>query len=116
MEKGKYHLFGKYDFQVTEADTALHLKVDVPNDKYLLKYMRLRLIDRGHTSKRFSTQTEGQRIFNVMKFENLILQPNGGKGYSIIIEGVPPYNTATEGNQLQLELISNRPELNLEES
>jgi hypothetical protein len=116
LEKGKYHLFGKYDFQVTEADTALHLKVDVPNDKYLLKYMRLRLIDRGHTSKRYSTQTEGQRIFNVMKFENLILQPNGGKGYSIIIEGVPPYNTATEGNQLQLELISNRPELNLEES
>jgi hypothetical protein len=55
LEKGKYHLFGKYDFQVTEADTALHLKVDVHNDKYLLKYMRLRLIDRGHTSKRYST-------------------------------------------------------------
>ena len=116
LEKGKYHLFGKYDFQVTEADTAMHLKVDIPNDKYLLKYMRLRLIDRGHTSKKYSTQTEGQRIFNVMKFENLILQPNGGKGYSIIVEGVPPYNTAAEGNQLQLELISNRPELNLEES
>ena len=52
----------------------------------------------------------------MVKFENLILQPNGGKGYSIIVEGVPPYNTAAEGNQLQLELISNRPELNLEES
>lgn len=35
-----------------------------------------------------------------MKIENMVLQPNGGKGYSIVIEGVPPYNTATEGNQL----------------
>lgn len=116
LEKGKYHLFGKYDFQVAEPDTALHLKVDIPNDKYLLKYMRLRVVDKGKTSKKYGTQTEGQKIFNVMKFENLILQPNGGKGYSILIEGVPPYNTAPEGNQLQLELISNRPDLNLEES
>jgi hypothetical protein len=100
---------------VTEADTAIHLRVDIPNDKYLLKYMRLRLIDKGKTSKRYCTQTEGQRIFNVLKFENLVLQPNGGKGYSIIIEGVPPYNTSAEGNQLQIELISNRPDLSLEE-
>lgn len=76
----------------------MHLKVDIPNDKYLLKYMRLRVIDKGHTSKKYATQTEGQRIFSVMKFENLILQPNGGKGYSIQIAGIPPYNTATEGN------------------
>ncbi len=115
LEKGKYHLFGKYDFQVAEADTAMHLKVDIPNDKYLLKYMRMRLIDKGATSKKYGTQTEGQRIFNVTKFENLVLQPNAGKGYSIVIEGVPPYNTAAEGNQLQIELISNRPDLNLEE-
>jgi len=50
-----------------------------------------------------------------MKVENLVLQPNGGKGYSFQIAGIPPYNTATEGNQLQLEMISNKPDLNLEE-
>jgi hypothetical protein len=31
-----------------------------------------------------------------MKLENMIFNPNNGKGYSIIIEGVMPYNT-TEG-------------------
>jgi hypothetical protein len=61
----------------------MHLKVDIPNDKYLLKYMRLRVIDKAHTSKKYGTQTEGQRIYTVMKIENLVLQPNGGKGYSI---------------------------------
>ena len=55
LEKGKYHIFGKYDFQVNEADTVMHLKVDIPNDKYLLKYMRLRLIDKAQTSKKYGT-------------------------------------------------------------
>jgi hypothetical protein len=59
--------------------------------------MRLRIVDKGDTSKKYQTQTESQKLFNVVKLENLILQPNGGKGYSIIIEGVPPYNT-NEGN------------------
>ena len=108
------HLFAKYDFQVADADTVLHLKVDIPLDKYLLKYLRLRLIDKGQTSKRYVTQTEGQRVFNVAKLENLVLQPNGGKGYSLMIEGVPPYNT-NEGNQLQLEVIASRPDFALEE-
>lgn len=66
-------MFAKYDFQINEADTVLHLRVDIPNDKYLLKYMRFRLVDRGDTSKKYSTQTENQKLFNVMKLENLIL-------------------------------------------
>ena len=31
-----------------------------------------------------------------MRVDNLVLQPNNGKGYSLMIEGVMPYNT-TEG-------------------
>lgn len=50
-----------------------------------------------------------------MKIENMVLQPNGGKGYSLIIEGVPPYTTQPEGNQLQVEVITNRAEFALEE-
>lgn len=53
LEKGKYHLFAKYDFQIAEADSVLHLRVDIPNDKYLLSYMRLRLVDKAETSKRY---------------------------------------------------------------
>lgn len=51
-----------------------------------------------------------------MKLENLVLQPNGGKGYTLIIEGVPSYNTNPEGNQLHVEVISNRADFALEES
>jgi hypothetical protein len=117
LEKGKYHLFAKYDFQIPEGGdpTVLHLKVDIPADKYLLRYMRVRLVDKGDTSKRYATQTEGQRVLNSLRLENLTLPSNGGKGYSLLIEGVPPYNTAPEGNQLQVEVISNRPEFALEE-
>lgn len=51
----------------------LHLRVDIPNDKYLLKYMRMRLVDKAETSKRYQTQTESQRLYNVTKLENLVL-------------------------------------------
>jgi len=55
LEKGKYHLFAKYDFQIAEVDTTIHFRVDIPQDKYLLKYMRVRMIDRGDTSKKYCT-------------------------------------------------------------
>ena len=32
-------------------------------------------------------------MYNTMKLENLTFRPNGGKGYSLIIEGAAPYNT-----------------------
>ena len=57
QEKGKYHLFAKYDFQIHEPDTCLHFKVDVPSDKYLLKYMRMKIIDK-ESNKKYQTQTE----------------------------------------------------------
>jgi hypothetical protein len=60
QEKGKYHMFAKYDFQVNEAsDLHLHLKVDIPTDKYLLNYMRLKILDKSQTSRKYLTQTEG---------------------------------------------------------
>lgn len=70
--------------------------MDIPNDKYLLKYMRLKIVDKEITAKKYNTQTEAQTMYNTMKLENLTFRPNGGKGYSLIIEGAPPYNT-TEG-------------------
>ena len=40
-------MFAKYDFNIHDDDTKINLKVDIPNDKYLLKYMRLKIIDKS---------------------------------------------------------------------
>ena len=40
-------MFAKYDFQIHEPDTHIQLKADIPNDKYLLKYLRMKLIDKN---------------------------------------------------------------------
>jgi len=45
-------MLGKYEFKIPEKqegedDTVLHIKVDTANDKYLLDYMRLKIIDRN---------------------------------------------------------------------
>lgn len=39
-------MFAKYDFQIHDDFTRINLKVDVPSDKYLLKYMRLKIIEK----------------------------------------------------------------------
>jgi hypothetical protein len=72
------------------------LKVDIPNDKYLLKFMRIKIVDKNDSNRKYNTQAEKQLLLNSTKLENMVFSPNNGKGYSIIIEGVPPYNT-TEG-------------------
>jgi hypothetical protein len=52
MQAGKYQMLGKYEFKIPEKqgdddETILHIKVDTPNDKYLLDYMRVKIIDRN---------------------------------------------------------------------
>lgn len=39
-------MFAKYDLKVQKPDTALYLRIDLPNDKYLLRNMRIKLIDK----------------------------------------------------------------------
>jgi len=98
---GKYQLFGKYEFQIAEKeneeeeDTLVHVKVDTPADKYLLDYMRIRIVDRSPSEDSSGNITETEKIFvlNQMSLTNLKLKPNGGAGYFLIIEGVMPYNT-----------------------
>ena len=65
LEKGKYQLFGKYDFNVQEGhELSMHLKVDVPMDKYLLRFMRLKIVDKLESSKKYNSQTEHQLLIN----------------------------------------------------
>ena len=47
QERNKYHMFVKYDFQVTDTPTTLFIKVDTPGDKCLLKYMRIKIINKN---------------------------------------------------------------------
>ena len=67
IEKGKYQMFGKYDFNVqenTSSELIMNLKVDVPNDKYLLKFMRLKIIDKNDANHKYPTQTEREALLN----------------------------------------------------
>ena len=91
-------MFAKYDFNVPDSsqDLLMHLKVDIPSDKYLLRYMRLKIIDKNESTSKYCSQTEKQQLLNQMRLDNMIFTFNNGKGYSIVIEGVMPYNT-TEG-------------------
>lgn len=56
QQEGKYQLFGKYEFNISEEDTVLNIKVDTPSDKYLLDYMRLKIVDRSPGTD-FKTET-----------------------------------------------------------
>jgi hypothetical protein len=94
LEKGKYHLFSRYDFQVGDEELVLNLKVDIPADKHLLKYIRLKIIDKNESQRKYPTQTEYQEQLNMLRLENMVFPPNNGKGYSLLIEGVMPYNSA----------------------
>lgn len=33
----------------------MNLKVDIPNDKFLLKYLRLKIIDKNDSNKKYPT-------------------------------------------------------------
>lgn len=100
QQSGRYQLFGKYELNVPEKenedeeDCKLDLKVDMPTDKYLLDYMRLKIIDRSKTSdESHMTETGKVTTINKMALNNFVLKENGGAGYYLAIEGVMPYNT-----------------------
>lgn len=113
MEAHKYQMFGKYDFKIAEENTSVHIKIDTPNDRNLLNYMRVRIVDKKHSS---GDRTEAHKVttINQMNLRNLQLKPNGDQGYSLIVEGSMPYNT-TEG-QLVIDTHSNQESFALTES
>lgn len=115
LQAGKYQVLGKYEFSVTEDDTILHAKVDAPADRYLLDYMRLKIIDRSPVadSAKDNTETEKVVVINQMNLSDLKLKPNGGHGYTLTVEGVLPYNT-NEG-QLVIDTLCNKEAFALQE-
>jgi hypothetical protein len=102
QQAGKYQLFAKFEFNIHDDDTLLNIKVDAPSDKYLLDYMRLKIVDRSSTTD-FKTETSNAVILNQMNVSDLKLNPND---YYLIVEGVMPYNSAD--GQLVIDTLCNK--------
>jgi hypothetical protein len=105
LQEGRNHLFARYEFKVTSPDTVFYLKTNC-SDKYLLDYLRLKIIDKANQN------TVPNISFNQSQLSNASLPPNE-EGYLLTIEGAMPYNT-TEG-QLQIEILSNEDSFDLTE-
>ena len=90
---------------MTAEDTIFYLKNNC-TDKYLIDYMRLKIIDKS------GKDNNKEVTFNSASLHNLSL-PVNEDGYLLLIEGAMPYNT-TEG-QIQLELLSNEETFELTE-
>ena len=71
--------------------------------------MRLKLVDRSIGDL---SETGGVRTLNALRTQKMVFEPNDGKGYSLLLEGMMPYN-CPEGS-LSLEVLTNREELSFE--
>lgn len=69
--------------------------------------MRLKVVDKRPGGSDGTDRTEAHNVtcLNQLNVADLRLKPNGGAGYSLLVEGVPPYNT-NEG-QLIIDTYSN---------
>ena len=112
-------MFGKYDFSIPEKageeddDTVLNIKVDTPADRYLINFMRLRIVDKSNDTEADRTEANKVVCLNSLTLRNLKLPHNGPQGYSLIVEGVMPYNTS-EG-QVVIDTLSNKEQFALHE-
>jgi hypothetical protein len=108
LAKEKNHIFAKYELKVVNHDTRINLHINCPNDKYLLDYLRIKIVDKTSTDK------EGKipYVMHTNYLENLTLAKSD-EPYVILIEGCMPYNT-TEG-QLVVDMNTNQESLELQE-
>lgn len=81
---------------MTEDDTVVHIKVDAPADRYLLNYMRIKIVDRSPVvegSEKDNTETDKVVVLNHMNLNDYKPKQNNNYGYAFTVEGVMPYNT-----------------------
>ena len=109
LQKGKSHLFGKWEFKVTMFDTKINMRVTIPSDKYLQDFIRIKFIkksaDRLH-------QDENPQVVHSCYFENMSL-PWNELGYIMMIEGCMPYNTSD--GQIQIDVNTNQEDFEMQE-
>ena len=56
------NVFAKYDFKVHDSEMKLNIKVTCNTDKYLIHYMRLKIIDKSSSPN----QAQEHFTFNYM--------------------------------------------------
>jgi len=81
-------VFAKFDFKITSDDSIINLKLNCPTDKYLLDYMRMKIVDKSADLH----QAGAPITLHSTYIENMSL-PQNDVGYCFIIEGNMPYNT-----------------------
>jgi len=79
------NVFTKYDFKVTDSESPINITVGCQSDRYLLNYMRAKIVDKSANSTAIHT-------FNNLNIQGLRL-PKNDSGYIFIVEGMMPYNT-----------------------
>lgn len=92
----RMNVFAKYDFKVTDSESPININVGCQNDRYLLNYMRAKIVDKSQSLNPTSVLT-----FNNLNIQGLRL-PRSDNGYTFIVEGMMPYNTP-EG-QIQIDV------------
>lgn len=86
----RLQLLAKYEFKVTSEELLFNLRLNC-TDKYLLNYMRIKIVDKGASKN----QAEKHICLNNTNIKALSL-PKKDTGYIMLIEANLPYNT-TEG-------------------
>jgi hypothetical protein len=105
---GRMNIFAKYEFKVADDNTRVNMRVACNTDKYLMNYMRMKIIDKREPI----TSPKATMTFNNMNIQNMCMDQNT-TGYILVIEGNMPYNTA-EG-QIQIDVQSTADNFALEE-
>lgn len=67
LTAGKNHLFAKYDFKIPSEDTKINIKVSCNSDKYLIDYMRLKIVDKQSDIN----QSTKHKTFNILNLQNM---------------------------------------------
>ena len=123
VQKEKYTLLFKFDFNPTRADTECQFSLKT-DDKYLYSFMRMKIIDKAglemdpeDDDKPLSlnqklVESTSITTLNAVNTEKITFQPNKDKGYSLICETMAPYDVYFLN--LDLDMITNREDLELE--
>lgn len=105
----RMNVFAKYDFKVPDSETPININVGCQSDKYLLNFMRVKIVDKSAAQ---AWSSGSVLTFNNMNIQGLRL-PKNDHGYILLVEGMMPYNTP-EG-QIQIDVQSKSDQIAFEE-
>ena len=74
MQAGKYQMLAKYEYSGPEGETdaTVSLKVDMPADRFLMNFMRLKIVEKNAED---ATEASNVTIVNSMCLQDLKIAP-----------------------------------------